>query len=304
MRARVTDPALLIADDWTDFAVEDSGAGWKLERYGPYRFARPDPQALWTPAQNPERWRSDGRFSPAADENEEMGRWRLERELPEQWPLHWGPLTALARCTPFRHLGLFPEQSPHWRFAMDACSALGGQPEVLNLFGYTGMASLACAAAGARVTHVDASKKAIGYARLNQAASGLEAKPIRWIVDDAFAFVQRELRRGRRYDGVILDPPKYGRGPNGEVWRLEEGLFDLLAACAKLLRRAPEEPASAAGFLIATVYAVRLSHIALAQTAAAALAAAHGVWQSGDMALAHANDARLLPTAIYARWQG
>jgi 23S rRNA (cytosine1962-C5)-methyltransferase len=304
MKAPVMDNSLLVADDWADVAVEDSGAGWKLERYGPYRFARPDPQALWLPAKPVESWQVDARFSPAADENEEMGRWRLERDLPAEWPLRWGKLTALARCTPFRHLGLFPEQSPHWRFAMDACTEIGGQPEVLNLFGYTGMASLACAAAGARVTHVDASKKAIAYARQNQAASGLEQKPIRWIVDDAFSFVQREIRRGRRYDGVILDPPKYGRGPNGEVWRLEEGLFDLLASCAQLLRRAPDDAGSAAGFLIATVYAVRLSHVALAQTAAAAMGPAPGIWQSGDMALPHCFDKRLLPTAIYARWRG
>jgi 23S rRNA (cytosine1962-C5)-methyltransferase len=173
---------------------------------------------------------------------------------------------------------------------------------VLNLFGYTGLASLVCAKAGAKVTHVDASKKAIGFARDNQREAGLEAAPIRWIADDALTFVKRELRRGRRYDGIILDPPKFGRGPNGETWRLEEQLPELLDACQTLLRTDTNERASARGFMIATVYAVRLSYLALAQTAQQVFDG--GAWQVGEMALQHANDARLLPTAIFARWRG
>lgn len=303
----MADPTLLIADDWTDYALLDCGEGWKLERYGPHTFARPDPQALWRAATPPDQWRVDARFSPASDEAEEMGRWRMERTVPEAWPITWRNLSVYARCTPFRHLGLFPEQSVHWGeavAALEARPARAPQAEVLNLFGYTGVASLACAAAGAKVTHVDASKKAIAFAKQNQALSGLEDRPIRWIVDDAMAFVQRELRRGRRYDGVILDPPKYGRGPDGQVWRLEDGLLALLEGCAALLRRDPADPRSAEGFLIATVYAVRLSCVALQQTAADALGAPHGAWQSGDMAIAQADGARLLPTAIYARWRG
>jgi 23S rRNA (cytosine1962-C5)-methyltransferase len=170
---------------------------------------------------------------------------------------------------------------------------------VLNLFGYTGLASLACARAGARVTHVDASKKAIGFARANQTEAGLTEAPIRWIVDDAHAFVRREVRRGRRYDGVILDPPKYGRGPNGEVWRIEEGLHPLLADCAQLLRE--DGPSR---FLILTVYAVRMSFLALSQTARDATAIDGGVWEHGEMALPHAHDERILPTAIFVRWRG
>ena len=297
-------PELLIADDWRDYRLLDSGNGGKLEQVGPYRFVRPEPQALWSPALPAAEWdAADAVFAPSSAEDDESGRWRFARELPASWPLKWDDITFLSRPTPFRHLAFFPEHSVHWRFARDCLSAHkgGAQPEVLNLFGYTGLASLACAKAGARVTHVDASKKAIGFARDNQAAAQLNEAPIRWICDDALAFVKRELRRGRRYDGIILDPPKFGRGPNGETWRLEESLPELLADCSRLLRTDPDDPASARGFLIATVYAVRLSYLALAQTAEQHIPG--GVWQVGEMALPHAGRDLLLPTAIFARWR-
>ncbi|MES1200343.1 MAG: class I SAM-dependent methyltransferase [Pseudomonadota bacterium] len=300
------EPSILVADDWRDYRLLDSGEGEKLEQVGPYRFRRPEPQALWRKAWPVSDWeKADAVFASSAAEDEDSGRWRFNKPLPESWPLRWDDLTFVSRPTPFRHLAFFPEHSVHWRFAREALAAhKGEQPEVLNLFGYTGLASLVCAKAGAKVTHVDASKKAIGFARENQRAAGLDDKPIRWICDDALTFVQRELRRGRRYDGIILDPPKFGRGPNGETWRLEEQLAELLDACAHLLRRTPDDPASARGFLIATVYAVRLSFLSLAQTAAPLLAASPGDWEIGEMALPHADDQRLLPTAIFARWQG
>jgi 23S rRNA (cytosine1962-C5)-methyltransferase len=305
MPARV-DPSILVADDWRDYRVLDSGDGEKLEQVGSYRFVRPEPQALWQRRLPAPDWESaDATFVGAAAEDDEAGRWRFNTQLPASWALKWDDLSFVSRPTPFRHLAFFPEHSVHWRFARETLADHKGdaQPEVLNLFGYTGLASLACASVGARVTHVDASKKSIGFARENQQAAGLEAAPIRWICDDALGFVQRELRRGRRYDGIILDPPKFGRGPNGETWRLEAQLGDLLAACAALLRRTPEDPSSASGFLIATVYAVRLSYLSLAQTAAPLLAEAMGDWEVGEMALPHANDDRLLPTAIFARWR-
>lgn len=306
MLAPVTDPKILIADDWRDYRLLDSGAGRKLEQVGPYRFVRPEPQALWSPARADKEWDSaDAIFSPSAAEDEDAGRWRFARELPETWTLRWNDISFLSRATPFRHLAFFPEHSVHWRFARDCIRAHKGdaQPEVLNLFGYTGLASLACAAAGARVTHVDASKRAIGLARENQATAGLNDAPIRWICDDALAFVRRELRRGRRYDGVILDPPKFGRGPKGETWRLESDLTELLRACQELLRTDPGDAASASGFMIATVYAVRLSYLALAQTAQETFAGA-GEWEIGEMALPHEGRDLLLPTAIFARWRG
>ncbi len=297
-------PDLLIADDWTDYRLLDSGNGGKLEQVGPYRFVRPEPQALWSPSLSAQEWdAADAVFAPAGVDDDETGRWRFNRELPQSWAMRWNDIVFLSRPTPFRHLAFFPEHSVHWRFAR-ACLAThrGAQPEVLNLFGYTGLASLVCAKAGAKVTHVDASKKAIGFARDNQTSAGLSEAPIRWICDDALTFVKRELRRGRRYDGVILDPPKFGRGPNGETWRLEEQLPELLDACQMLLRTDANDRASAKGFLIATVYAVRLSYLALAQTAQQMFDG--GEWEAGEMCLPHAERALLLPTAIFARWRG
>jgi 23S rRNA (cytosine1962-C5)-methyltransferase len=296
-------PELLIADDWRDYQLLDSGNGGKLEQVGPYRFVRPEPQALWRPALPASAWdAADAIFAAASADDDEAGRWRFNRELPQSWTLHWDDIAFVSRPTPFRHLAFFPEHSVHWRFAREClASHQGPQPEVLNLFGYTGLASLVCAKAGAKVTHVDASKKAIGFARENQGAAGLGAAPIRWICDDALGFVKRELRRGRRYDGIILDPPKFGRGPNGETWKLEEMLPELLDCCQQLLRTDANEPASAKGFMIATVYAVRLSYLALAQTAQQFFDG--GDWQIGEMALPHEGRNLLLPTAIFARWR-
>lgn len=287
-------PLVLVAQGWRDYALLDSGAGWKLERAGPYTFARPEPQALWRPARPLAEWAPDARFSPAADEGEERGRWRLERPAPESWPLRYGDLRFTARRTAFRHLGFFPEQAVHWDWMR---ARLGPGAQVLNLFGYTGLASLAAAAAGARVTHVDASKKAIGYARENQALCGLEAAPIRWIADDALAFVKREARRGAAYDAILLDPPKHGRGPDGRVWKLEENLGELLEAIAAIVAAPGPRPA----FVIATIYAVRLSFLALARTLAQAMEGRGGAVEAGEMALPQ-QDGRLVPTALFARW--
>lgn len=287
---------ILIAGGWRDYALLDSGDGWKLERVGPYTFARPDGQALWRPRAPVERWNEDARFSPAADEDDERGRWRFRRQPPEAWPVAFGELKFNARCTPFRHLGFFPEQSVHWTWMGER---LGPGARVLNLFGYTGLASLAAAAKGAQVTHIDASKKAIAYARENQALSNLAAAPIRWIADDAFAFVKREARRGVTYDGIILDPPRHGRGPNGELWQLERDFPALLDALPAIL--AP--PAvGRASFVIATLYALRLSHLALGRALGQALAPLGGTVESGEMALSEDGTDRLLPTALYARW--
>lgn len=298
-------PDILIADDWRDYRLLDSGDGRKLEQVGPYRFVRPEPQALWRPARAAKEWdAADAVFASSATEDDESGRWRFNKPLPETWPMRWDDLSFISRPTPFRHLAFFPEHSVHWRFAR-ACigERKGEQAEVLNLFGYTGLASLACASAGAKVTHVDASKKAIGMARANQDAAGLSAAPIRWICDDALKFVQREVRRGRRYDGIILDPPKFGRGPDGETWRIESNLTELLSLCATLLRRDPNDKSSAQGFMIATVYAVRLSYLALDQAAREAFAGAGGAWQAGEMALPHEGRDFVLPTAIFSRWR-
>jgi 23S rRNA (cytosine1962-C5)-methyltransferase len=297
MPAPVTEPhpKILVADGWKDYALLDSGDGWKLERVGPYKFARPEPQALWRAQSNPDKWQVDARFSPAADEAEEMGRWRTTRDIPESWPVKYRDIAFHARCTPFRHLGFFPEQAVHWNWANEHITP-GAQ--ILNLFGYTGVASLMAAAAGAQVTHVDASKKAIGFARQNQDLAGMQDAPIRWIADDALAFVKREARRGKKYDGIILDPPKHGRGPNGEIWRLDEQLLDLLSSLRPILAEPGERPT----FVIATLYALRLSHLALSRTLADALQGLGGQIEAGEMALREEKSDRLLPTALFARW--
>ncbi len=284
---------VLVADDWNDYELLDSGDGYKLERFGDYRFLRPDSQAYWKPMSPIETWNADAHFS--GRDGEEMGRWQFKRPVPESWPMSWGRIKFYARCTPFRHLGLFPEQSVHWRWCADKIRASSHQPKILNLFGYTGLASLVCAEAGAHVTHVDASKKAINYARENQALSGLEEAPIRWIVEDALKFVEREIRRGNKYDGIILDPPKHGRGPNGEVFKLEEQMFELLDNCAQLLSQNPL-------FIVATIYAVRLSFISLENTMKDVIAKKDGHFEAGEMALINEKANRLLPTAIFARW--
>jgi len=291
-------PSVLVADDWQDYALLDSGAGRKLERYGSIVVDRPDPQAFWPKALPAQNWQSAHAAFAGGDE-EESGRWRHDKKIPDSWPMQWDGIKLNARLAAFRHLGVFPEHSVHWRWAQDAIQG-AEKPQVLNLFGYTGMASLALAKAGAHVTHVDASKKSIGWGRENQALSGLDSAPIRWICDDAMAFVRRELRRGRTYHGIILDPPKHGRGPNGEVFELWEALPELLESCARLL-----DPK--ARFLIATVYAVRASFLAVHQGLDAALTTANapkGVIESGEMTLLEQSAGRLLPTAIFARWRG
>ena len=228
-------PGVMRTTGWADYALIDSGNGRKLERYGRYRFIRPEPQAMWAPALPPSEWdKADGEFIPASDDDG-GGRWYYNKPVPaEGWPLGWRETRFTASCTPFRHLGFFPDMAPVWDWLREKV-ADKPDPAFLNLFGYTGVGSQALAAGGASVTHVDASKKSVAQARENAALAGMEDKPVRWIVDDAGKFTAREERREKRYDAILLDPPKFGRGPEGEVWRLEEHLPGLVADCARLL---------------------------------------------------------------------
>ncbi|MFN7173374.1 MAG: class I SAM-dependent methyltransferase [Thermaurantiacus tibetensis] len=273
----------------SDYALVDSGNGRKLERCGPFRFIRPEPQAMWPPASDD--WQADGIFTGGSDETG-GGRWSLSPSLPPRWPIVQAGIRLWATPTPFRHLGFFPDMAPHWEAVAAAC---GPGTRLLNLFGYSGVASLVAARAGAEVVHVDASRKAIAMARENALLSGLEAAPVRWIVEDARSFVAREIRRGRRYTAVLLDPPKYGRGPNGEVWSLETDLLPLLSACAQLLD-------GKGRLMIVTTYAVRLSALALARAVETATRPLGGAVAAGEMALAEEARGSLLPTAIFARW--
>lgn len=294
-RPEVADaPGVMRTLGWSDYALLDSGNGRKLERYGPYSVVRPEPQCLWTPRLSTDVWdNADAVFDPT--DEEDAGRWRFRGKAAETWPLSWKDVRFNGRFTAFRHLAFFPEQAANWAWLDQRVRATGGAPKVLNLFGYTGVASLVCAAAGAAVTHVDASKKAIGWARENAALSGLEDRPIRWICEDARRYVQREARRGSRYDGIILDPPKYGRGPTGEVWRLFEDLPELAALCAELL-------SEHASFLILNAYAARISGAALSGLLAERLQDRGGRIDWGELALVEEAGDRQIGLSFYARW--
>ena len=278
----------MIAEPWDDWALLDCGDGHKFERYGNVTVVRPEPQAMWAAAR-PD-WDPDATFVPGSDE-EGGGRWVQHRPVPRAWELARDGVRFEATLTPFRHLGFFPDMAPQWDWmrerSMDA--------EVLNLFGYTGVGSLLLSEAGASLVHVDASKKSVEQAKANAALSGMEQRPIRWIVDDARKFVAREVRRGRRYDGILLDPPKFGRGPEGEVWRLEEDLAPLLADCRQLLDRDSR-------FLVLTVYAVRMSALAIGELVKQLFADLGGTVELGEMAVREEARGLLLPTAIFARW--
>jgi len=282
----------LIADPWPDYGLLDSGAGRKLERYGHHRFIRPEPQAMWRPAA-PD-WQADASFIPASDEDG-GGRWHFEKPVPrEGWPLIWREVRFQASCTPFRHLGFFPDMAPVWDWARAQLQSLEA-PQFLNLFGYTGVGTLALSATGAQCVHVDASKKSVAQARENAALSEMAGHPIRWIVDDAAKFVAREVRRARRYDGILLDPPKYGRGPEGEIWRLEDDLPALIANCRALLD-------ADSRFLFLTVYAVRMSALAIGELLREHFADLPGEVECGELAVREEARGLLLPTAIWARW--
>lgn len=282
----------LVSEPREDYTLVDSGNGRKYERYGSYRFIRPEPQAMWEPATDD--WPADAEFIPGSDDDG-GGRWYYEtRDAQAGWPLHWEEVSFTASCTPFRHLGFFPDMDPVWRWMRGQLTGMA-EPQAMNLFGYTGVGTLALSAAGAQMVHVDASKKSVGQARENAALSGMSDNPIRWIVEDAAKFVGREVRRERRYDGVLLDPPKYGRGPDGEVWRLEEDLPELIANCRRLL-----DPNSR--FLFLTVYAVRMSALALGNLLAAHFADLPGRIEFGELAVREEARGLLLPTAIFARW--
>ena len=287
---------LLIADDWRDYELLDCGDGRKLERFGAHIFNRPDAQALWKP-QNPiEQWSASATFDAQGDEDK--GKWDFQNgSLPDFWSVDWRGISLHARCAAFRHMGLFPEHSVHWSWAQDHVRLANRPVRILNLFGYTGAMSLACAKAGAEVVHLDASPKSIGYGKECQLASDLGDAPIRWICDDAVKFLQRELRRGRSYDGVVLDPPKYGRGPKKEIWQLDTGYPELLDLVRALLSPDPL-------FVILTVYAVRLSYLAVGQSLAERMEDLGGQMQWGEMALQESGRGNLLPTALYARWSG
>lgn len=279
-----------------DYALLDSGAGRKLERFGAIVVDRPEQQAIWRPGLAKAAWERAHAVFSASGEDDEKGKWRVDKPVPERWPVRIDDVTVACKLAGLWHLGLFPEQLPHWRWMLDNISVRKSPaPRVLNLFGYTGAASLLAAAAGAEVVHVDASKKAIAWGRENQAMSGLDDRPIRWLCEDARKFVAREVRRNRTYDVILIDPPKFGRGPDGEVWDLFEHLPALVADCCKLL-------AADTAHLVLTAYAIRASALMLDGLLRETLAPRGGVFESGELALAEQGGRRLIGTSLYSRW--
>jgi 23S rRNA (cytosine1962-C5)-methyltransferase len=286
---------LCVAEGFGDYELLDSGRGRKLERFGTLRVDRPEPQAMWSPRRSGAEWeRADGVF--VGQDEAENGRWRFRGSPPDRWPMRIKEVTVACRFTGFRHVGVFPEQMPLWEWMLGALALCDAEPpRLLNLFGYTGVASLLAAAGGAHVTHVDASKKAIEWAKENQALSRLEGAPIRWIVDDARKFAAREVRRGRTYHGILLDPPKFGRGPNNEVWELFDHLPDLLRTVERLL--APSQ-----AFMILTAYAIRASSMSVDRLARETLVERGGSFESGEVVIRESQSDRLLSTSLFSRW--
>lgn len=290
-------PNILIENGWQNYALLDSGNGRKLEQFGSVIVSRPEPQALWSPHLPESEWnRADAVFTNASEkDDEDKGSWSQKGRLPETWPVDVEGVTMLCRLMSYRHMGLFPEQRPHWQWIASEIKKSGRPLKILNLFAYTGAASLICAANGAEVTHVDASKKAIGWCKENQEASGLSDSKIRWICDDAAKFVAREIRRGNKYDGILLDPPRYGRGPDGEIWRFETDVAPMLKNCAELL-------SDNAQFMILTAYALRLSPLTLHHMMTDALAGRKGTLDHGELLLSDKSGKRPLATSMFCRW--
>ncbi|MGB8645191.1 MAG: class I SAM-dependent methyltransferase [Anaerolineae bacterium] len=300
---------------WADYELLDSGAGYKLERFGSYRLVRPEPQAMWRRALAEKEWQAANAVFAGKEEQEPgtsrgsvpprgpaevrgeegSGRWEMRGAMPDRWQMRYKGLAFWAQLTSFRHVGVFPEQASQWEWAQDLIKNAGRPVRILDLFGYTGLASLTAAEAGASVTYVDASKKVMAWARENQALAGLGDRPIRWLVDDALKFVRREARRGSKYDAIILDPPKFGRGPQGEVWKLDEMLPALLADCRAILSERPL-------FVLLTAYAIRASALSLYYTLGDVLADLKGTTTAGELVLSEKSAGRKLATAIFASW--
>ncbi len=289
---------ILSTKGWEEYELLDSGEGYRLERFGKYRLIRPDPEALWK-KYLPHEWsRVDASFIRTERNKEE---WVLHTAIPKRWIMHYKDISFWAELSPFKHTGVFPEQTLQWEWLEQKIKSQklkvkkNEEINILNLFAYTGIASLVAAKAGAKVTHIDASRPTIGWARENQAVSHLNDKPIRWILDDAIKFTQREIRRGVRYDGIIMDPPVYGHGPNGETWDFKESFPLLLDVCKQVLS---EDPL----FILVNAYAISSSALMLENILKDVAKNMSGEIEVGELALQEKATDRLLSTGIFGRW--
>ena len=282
-----------IADKWKDYELVDCSGGEKLERWGSYYLVRPDPQAIWNTPRTNKHWKArDARYARSETGG---GSWD-KGSLPENWQMHYGELTFNVKPMNFKHTGIFPEQAVNWDWAMEKIRSAGRPISVLNLFAYTGAATLACAKAGAQVCHVDAAKGMVAWGKENAAASGLKDAPIRYIVDDCAKFVEREIRRGRRYDAIIMDPPSYGRGPGGEVWKLEKDLWPFVSLCAGVLSDDPL-------FVLINSYTTGLAPSVLTYTAESIFTKRFGGGcESQELGLPVTESGLALPCGASCRW--
>ena len=293
MVSKIPDIVPLSPQGWTDYALLDSGDGAKLERFGKYVLVRPDKGIFWRRALPAKRWEDVDAVFEQPESGE--GQWVQKRSVPERWLMHYDDLAFWAKLTPFRHTGVFPEQASQWDWIARQIRAAHQPANVLNLFAYTGIASLAAAAAGANVTHVDASRPTLAWARENAIAAGLQDRPIRWILDDALKYVRRESRRGKRYDGIIMDPPVFGRGPKGELWRFGKSFPLLLEACKEILSDRPL-------FIVISAYAIEESSLLLYNLLSDWMKSSGGHITVGELVLQDTAAQRPLSTGIYARW--
>lgn len=282
-----------IANQWKDYEVIDCSGGEKLERWGDYILVRPDPQVIWnTPRTLPGWKKRNGHYHRSKKGG---GEWEFF-DLPRQWDIHYGNLTFHLKPFSFKHTGLFPEQAVNWDWFRDKIRQANHSVKVLNLFAYTGGATLAAAAAGASVTHVDASKGMVTWAKENALASNLGDAPIRWIVDDCVKFVEREIRRGNHYDAIIMDPPSYGRGPKGEIWKIEDKIYPLVTLCAQLLTKKPL-------FFLINSYTTGLQPAVLAYMLGTALAEFKGHVDAQEIGLPVSSNGLILPCGASGRWE-
>ena len=282
-----------IAKNWKDYQVIDCSQGEKLERWGTYLLVRPDPQVIWDTPKTEKGWRKHNAHYHRSKKG--GGEWEFF-DLPEQWTIHYNDLTFNLKPFSFKHTGLFPEQAANWDWAAGLIRAAGRPVRVLNLFAYTGAATLAAAAAGAQVTHVDASKGMVQWAKENAASSGLSDKPIRWLVDDCVKFVEREIRRGNHYDAIIMDPPSYGRGPKGEIWKIEESVYPLVKLCTQILSDDPL-------FFLINSYTTGLQPAVLAYMLGTVMKKYDGIVTADEIGLPVSSNGLVLPCGASGRWE-
>ncbi|MCQ2500998.1 MAG: class I SAM-dependent methyltransferase [Lachnospiraceae bacterium] len=281
-----------VADQWKDYEILDTSGGEKLERWDRYLLVRPDPQVIWkTDKKHPGWKKKNGHYHRSSKGG---GEWEFFN-LPEQWSVHYRELTFQLKPFSFKHTGLFPEQAVNWDWCAEKIKNAGRPVKVLNLFAYTGGATLAAAAAGAQVTHVDASKGMVNWAKENAASSGLSDRPIRWLVDDCVKFVEREIRRGNHYDAIIMDPPSYGRGPKGEIWKIEESIFPFVQLCEKLLSDDPL-------FFLINSYTTGLAPAVLTYMLSTVLKGYKGQVESQEIGIPVTSSGLVLPCGASGRW--